>query len=79
MLREGEACPLSVCHPPLKGRAICRNQTHRCDFLSLIREEGEYSKGRSQIFTGAEKYVVPLRCEEEKISVSFQDDAPDIH
>lgn len=60
---------------PLRGRTICGNQTHRCDFVSLIRKEGEHIKGRSQIFTGVEKRVVPLRCDEEKISVSIEDSA----
>ena len=72
MLHQGEACPWSVCHPPLKGRAMGRNQTHRCDILSRILKEGEYFKGRSQMFTGRGESVVPLRCNEEKIRVSMR-------
>ena len=67
MLHQGEACPWSVCHPPLKGRAMGRNQTHRYDISSRIRKDGEYFKrAKSNVHRGGE-IVVPPRCDEEKI------------
>ena len=45
----------SVCHLPQKSGTTCQKQVHRCEFLSLIWKEKEYSKGEVESLPGRRK------------------------